>query len=87
MRDMRVLTVREIRDIIALLDQDDQHLIDLLAALTGEKARDVRTWLNTGGDEALLSGEKKRSRPRARSPVLCAISPDPTARGGDWRSR
>ena len=38
-----------------LLDQDDQHLIDLLAALTGEKARDVRTWLNTGGDEALLT--------------------------------
>lgn len=55
MRDMRVLTVREIRDIIALLDQDDQHLIDLLAALTGKKARDVRTWLNTGGDEALLA--------------------------------
>ena len=55
MRDMRVLTVREIRDIIALLDQDDQHLTDLLAALTGEKARDVRTWLNTGGDEALLT--------------------------------
>ena len=38
-----------------LLDQDDQHLIDLLAALTGEKARDVRTWLNTGGDEPLLT--------------------------------
>ena len=38
-----------------LLDQDDQHLIDLLAALTGEKARHVRTWLNTGGDEALLT--------------------------------
>ena len=55
MRDMRVLTVREIRDIIALLDQADQHLIDLLAALTGEKARDVRTWLNTGGDEPLLA--------------------------------
>ena len=55
MRDMRVLTVREIRDIIALLDQDDQHLIDLLAALTGEKARYVRTWLNTGGDEDLLA--------------------------------
>ena len=52
---MRVLTVREIRDIIALLDQDDQHLIDLLAPLMGEKARDVRTWLNTGGDEALLA--------------------------------
>ena len=31
------------------------NLIDLLAALTGEKARDVRTWLNTGGDEALLT--------------------------------
>ena len=55
MRDMRVLTVRKIRDIIALLDQDDQHLIDLLAALTGEKARGERTWLNTGGDEALLA--------------------------------
>ncbi len=55
MRDVRVLTVREIRDIIALLDQDDQHLIDLLASLTGEKAREVRTWLNTGGDEALLT--------------------------------
>ena len=55
MRDMRVLTVRKIRDIIALLDQDDQHLIDLLAALPGEKARDERTWLNTGGDEALLA--------------------------------
>ena len=55
MRDMRVLTAREIRASIALLDQDDQHLIDLLAALTGEKARDVRTWLNTGGDEALLA--------------------------------
>ena len=55
MRDMRVLTVRKIRDIIALLDRDDQHPIDLLAALTGEKARDVRTWLNTGGDEALLT--------------------------------
>ena len=52
---MRVLTVREIRDIIALLDQDDQHLIDLLVALTGEKARYVRTWLNTGGDEDLLA--------------------------------
>ena len=38
-----------------LLDQDDQHLIDLLAALTGEKARDVRTWLNTGGNEDLLA--------------------------------
>ena len=55
MHDMRVLTVREIKDIITLLDQDDQHLIDLLASLTGEKARDMRTLLNAGSDEAMLA--------------------------------
>jgi hypothetical protein len=53
MHDMRVLTVREIRDIMHLLDQDDQHLIDLLASLTGENARTVRTWLSSGGDQAI----------------------------------
>ena len=55
MHDMRVLTVREIRDIMTLLNQDDQHLIDLLASLTGENARQVRTWLATGDDEAVLA--------------------------------
>ncbi len=55
MHDMRVLTVREIREIMALLSQDDQHLIDLLASLTGENARNVRHWLRAGGDEAILT--------------------------------
>ena len=64
MHDMRVLTVREIKDIITLLDQDDQHLIDLLASLTGEKARDMRTLLNAGGDEAMLANLVSAS-PRA----------------------
>ena len=66
MHDMRVLTVREIRDIMTVLGQDDQHLIDLLASLTGENARNVRTWLSTGSDEAILnslvgSGGKARA--------------------------
>lgn len=55
MLDMRVLTVREIRDIMTLLDQDDQHLVDLLASLTGEDARNIRTLLSSGGDEAILT--------------------------------
>ena len=68
MHDMRVLTVREIRDIITLLNQDDQHLIDLLASLTGDKARDVRTLLNAGGDEAIIAslfGAKPRAKTSA----------------------
>ena len=40
--DMHVLTVWEIRDIMTVLGQDDQHLFDLLASLTGENTRNVR---------------------------------------------
>ena len=50
MHDMRVLTVREIRDIMTLLDQDSQDLIDRLASLTGENARQMRSLLKTAGD-------------------------------------
>ena len=57
--NMDLLTVRKIRDIIALLDQDVQHLVDLSAALTGEKALDLCTWLNTGGDETMLTNLAK----------------------------
>ena len=57
--NMDLLTVRKIRDIIALLDQDVQHLVDLSAALTGEKALDLRTRLNAGGDEAMLTNLAK----------------------------
>ena len=47
MHDMRVLTVRKIRDIPKLLDQDSQDLIDRLASLTGENARQMRSLLKT----------------------------------------
>ncbi len=55
MHDMHVLTVWEIRDIMTVLGQDDQHLIDLPASLTGENTRNVRNQLSTGGDEAILT--------------------------------
>ncbi len=55
MHDMHVPTVWEIRDIMTVLGQDDQHLIDLLASLTGENTRNVRNQLSTGGDEPILT--------------------------------
>ncbi len=47
MHNLRVLTVRKIREIMKLLDQDNQDLIDRLASLMGENARQVRSLLNT----------------------------------------
>ena len=38
---------------MTVLGRDDQHLIDLLASLTGENARNGRNGLSTGGDEAI----------------------------------
>jgi len=37
---------------MTVLGRDDQHLIDLLASLTGEN---VRNGLSTGGDETILT--------------------------------
>jgi len=52
MHDMRVLTVRKIREIeqSQAVDQDSQDLIERLTSLTGENARQMRSLLKTAGN-------------------------------------
>ncbi|MFT5088454.1 MAG: hypothetical protein ACI906_002224 [Candidatus Latescibacterota bacterium] len=45
MRDLPILTVREIREILTLINKEDQQLLGLLSALEGNSAHQARAHL------------------------------------------
>jgi hypothetical protein len=47
MRDLPILTVREIKEILTLINKQDQQLLGLLSALEGAAAQQARQHLRT----------------------------------------
>jgi len=45
MRDLPILTVREIKEILTLINKEDQQLLGLLSALEGDAVRLARKHL------------------------------------------
>jgi hypothetical protein len=48
-----ILTVREIKDILTLLDQDEQYLLNMLSGLSGTAAHEARLLLRDGAGSEL----------------------------------
>jgi succinate dehydrogenase flavin-adding protein (antitoxin of CptAB toxin-antitoxin module) len=47
MRDLPILTVREIKEILTLINKEDQQLLGLLSALEGTAAQQARQLLRS----------------------------------------
>ncbi len=52
-RGLPILTVREIKDILTLLDQDEQYLLNRLTCLSGTAAHEARLLLHNGAGSEL----------------------------------